>query len=185
MGIKEGTCEFTPVAPVVYKHKGSDRTAEVIELREPGMEHIKYYLKLKQMVTRCQMELAKQAGEFDKIQESIGEVVKTVPEEAKKLEDDAAMIEEGLSLALLTSESVDIAAFISTFKNMACLPAKKRLCMLNDEVAMTKAIWEIMKPDDAFNMAVKWCSFFAMPSVEGEPITSGQPSELRPGHKEV
>lgn len=178
MGIQEGTHEFTLSQGVKYKFQGSTVTAESITLKEPGMDHIKFYLKLKQMITRSQMELAKQAGEINKMRDSIGEIVKPLDEDIERMENETDDIHEAISLALQASETVDIGKFIETFEKMACMKGRTSICMVDDQQSMTAAIWSNLKPDDAFNMAVRWCSFFGMPSDGGEKTMSDRPSEL-------
>jgi uncharacterized membrane protein len=185
MGIQDGTCEFALSKGVNYKFQGSTVTAKMVTLKEPGMDHIKFYLKLKQMITRSQMELAKQAGEINKMRDSIGEIVKPLNEDVERIENETDDIHEVISLALQASETVDIGNFIETFEKMACLNGRKSICILDGHQSMTSVIWSNLKPDDAFNMAVRWCSFFGMPSEGGAKITSGQPSELPMERMEV
>jgi hypothetical protein len=165
MGIKEGTYDFTLSKPLSYKpFKGKDTETNLIVLNEPSMEHIKFYLRLKQMLTRSQMELAKQAGQ---LQDTIGEVVKPLQDQVDKIESETDQAFEMFSVCLQASESVDIGQFIGTFENMALTPAKKAICRVDGQVNMTSALWDNLQPEDAFNMAVRWCAFFAMPSLEG------------------
>lgn len=183
MGIKEGTCKFYLTRGVDYKHNGSNVTAGHVLLKEPGMDHIKHYMQLRQMITRAQMELAKQAGEINKLRDAIGEEVKPLSEETERIE--AEDMSEGLSLALQAAESVDIGKFIDTFEKMATMKGRSSVCLVDSETAMTHFIWGNLKPDDAFNMAVKWVSFFGMPSGEGGKTISGQPSESHTEPTEV
>jgi len=178
MGIIEGTVEFPLSRGLDYKMNGGGVTAHCVVLQEPGMEHIKFYLRLKQMITRSQMELAKQAGEINKIQESIGDVVKPITEEVESLESGIEETHELFSLSLQASESVDIGQFIGTFEKMVCVRgAKKSVVMIDGKQAMTAALWGNLKPEDAFNMAVRWCAFFGTPSQEGRKTTSDRPLE--------
>lgn len=178
MGIHDGSFEYDLKRPLNYKFEGQTETANTITLKEPGMEHIKFYSRLKQMITRSQMELAKHANEIQKMQDSIGTVVKPITEEAKQLEDDFEDVYHGFTLALEAAETVDMGVFMSTFAKMVCAPgARKAICMVDGKVVMTSALWGNLYPDDALEMAVRWCAFFGTPSREGMKTTSVPQSE--------
>ena len=70
-----------------------------------------------------------------------------------------------------------MADFIGTFEKMILKPARKPIAKVNGEVVMTSTLWNNLNPEDAYNMALRWCAFFAMPSQEGTKITSEQPQE--------
>lgn len=175
MGIEDGTTEFKLTRPLEYRFNGNAEMADFILLREPGMDQVKYYLKLKQMIVRAQMDLAKQATEINKIKDAIGEEVKPLVEGVAEMEAQSEEIGQAIALALQTS-TVDIGDFLEAFAAMACMKARKPIALVAGHQAMTDALWATLKPDDAFGMAVKWCSFFAMPLAGGEKISSGQPS---------
>lgn len=177
MGIEDGTTEFYLSRPIEYKSGGGSEHTSLIVLKEPCMDHVKHYLKLKSLIMRAQMELAKQAGEINKLRDSIGDVVKPITEEAEALEAQTDEMDEAISLSLQAADNVDIGEFIKTFEAMACLKGRKSICMIDGKQAMTTALWANLKPDDAFKMAVRWCAFFGMPSVGGAKTTSGQQSE--------
>jgi len=182
MSIKDGEFEFKLTRPLGYKFDGQSHEASHIVLREPSMEHVKFYLRLKQMLQRAQLELAQKAG---KVQENIGEIVRPITEQAQQIEDDADQILELFKVSLETSDSVDIGQFIGTFESMACARAKRSVCMIDGRLAMNDALWQGLKPEDAYCMALRWCSFFGMPSKEGSKTTSGQQSESPTGPMEV
>lgn len=171
MGIEDGTTEYKLQRELEYRHKGNAQIARFVVLREPIMDHVKHYLKLKQMIMRAQMELAKQADEINKLRDAVGHEVKPFTEDAERIEKEADDMAEAIGLALQAAESVDIGAFIDTFQAMACMKSRKSICIIDDTVQMTDALWSNLYPDDAFNMAVRWCSFFGMPSTEGDKTT--------------
>lgn len=177
MGIKDGTIEFKLSRPLEFKVNGGSDAVDCVTLREPGMEHVKFYLRLKQMITRSQMELAKQAGAIKDMQESIGEEIKPITKDVKKLESETDAAHEMFSLALQASETVDLGAFIGTFEKMVCTRANRAIVMINDRQVMTKPIWTNLRPEDAFNMAIRWCAFFGTPSTEGEKTILDRPSD--------
>jgi len=174
MGIKGGTVEFPLTRGLDYKRNGRTETASHVVLQEPGMDHVKFYLRLKSMLTRSQIEFAKHAGE---IQESIGEVVKPLAEEVDRLESETDATHEMVSIALQASDTVDIGQFIGTFEKMVCVRSGKAIVMVDDKQVMTRVMWNNLKPDDAFNMSVRWCTFFGMPSQGGEKNILDQPLE--------
>lgn len=177
MGIEDGTTEFELTRPIEYSRNGSAQPTTLIVLREPGMDHVKYYLKLKQMLMRAQMELAKQAGEINKLRDSIGEEIKPLSDDVEAIEAGADDMTGAISMALQAAESVDIGEFIETFEHMATMKARKPIVLVDGHQAMTQSLWALLKPDDAFNMAVRWCSFFGTPSEGGDKITSDPQSD--------
>lgn len=177
MGIEDGTYEFTLSRALEYRADGEAAYASTIILREPGMDHLKFYARLKQMLMRAQMELATQAGEINKMREAIGQEVKPLNEDAQGLEEQTDDIADGISLALQAANNVDMADFVETFRQMACLKARRPIALIDGKQAMTDPLWATLKPDDAINMAVRWCAFFAMPSEQGGQTTSGPQSE--------
>lgn len=185
MGIEEGTTEFKLTRALEYRLNGQAELADHILLREPGMDHVKHYLKLKGLIMRSQMDLAKQAGEINKLRDAIGEEVKPIVDNSADIEAKADDMTEAVTLALQASESVDIGEFIETFEQMACMKARKPIALVNGHQAMTQALWANLKPDDAFAMAVRWCSFFGMPSGEGGKTSSGPLSESHTGRMEA
>lgn len=177
MGIEDGTCEFVLTRPLEYSRNGTTEKALHVVLREPGMDHVKHYLKLKQMLMRAQMELAKQAGEINQLRDSIGEEVKPITENADEMEAQADEMAGAIALALQAASSVDIGEFIDTFETMACMKARKPIVLVDGIQAMTGALWATLKPDDAFNMAARWLSFFGTPPDERGKIILDQQSE--------
>lgn len=185
MGIEDGTTIFNLTRAIEYRLNGGPQTANHVLLREPGMDHVKHYLKLKQMIMRAQMDLAKQAGEINKLRDTIGTEIKPLDQEAKDIESQTDDIAPAMALALQAAESVNIGDFIETFEQMACMKARKPICLIDGQQAMTSALWANLKPDDAFEMAVRWCSFFAMRSDEQGKTISGQPFESHSGRMEA
>ena len=177
MSIKSGTTEYPLIHPFSYSYKGSSTNASIIVLQEPAIEHIKYYSRLKQMIIRSQMELAKSADEINKMRESVGEVVVDFADKSDKYEQSIEDMHGAIEMCIMAAETVDAAVFLSTFEKMACSHVKKSIAMIDGKTVMTSALWDRLHPDDVMGMAFRWCSFFAMPSAEGTKTTSGQPSE--------
>ena len=181
MGIEDGTTEFKLTKPIEYRLNGSAELSDTVLLREPCMDHVKHYLKLKQFIMRAQMELATQITEINELRDSIGEEIKPLNQEVENLEQQAAEIAPAIGLALQAAKSVAIDEFIGTFETMACMKARKPIALLNGQQALTQSLWSTLRVDDAFNMAVWWCSFFAMPSDVQGKTTSVQQSESHTG----
>lgn len=175
MGIEDGTTTFTLSRPIEYRVNGQPEFTDQILLKEPGMDHIKYYLKLKQMIMQAQFGMMKAAGDLNTIREQIGEEVKPFTEDVTALEAQTPEIEEGITLCMEASEKADLPGFVATFEAMACLKGRTSVCMIDGKQAMTAALWATLKPDDALKIAVRWCAFFVMPSAGGVKISSGQP----------
>ena len=111
----------------------------------------------------------------------VGEIVKPLHEDVEAIESASEELDEAISLALQAADNIDIGDFIDTFRDMACMKGRTSICMIDGRRAMTTALWAKLKPDDAFNMAVRWCSFFAMPFEKGATNTSDQQSESHSG----
>jgi hypothetical protein len=169
MGIREGEFTFKLSKPLKYQFDGSSHDADHIVLKEPGMEHLKFYLRLKQMLMRAQLELAEKAG---KIQDSVGEIVKPFQDQVDEIESQSEEVYQMYSVCIQGAESVDIGNFIGTFEKMVCTVARKGVCMVDGRLSMVSSIWNNLTPDDAFEMALRWCAFFGTPSIEGEKNTS-------------
>lgn len=185
MGIEDGTTEYKLKHQLEYRLKGQAEVAKFIVLKEPTMDHVKHYLKLKQMIMCAQMDLAKQASEINKLRDAMGTEVKPFSEDVQALESEADDMTEAISLSLQAAPNVDIGLFIETFEAMACMKARRAICVIDDVVPMTSALWDNLNPNDAFDMAVRWCAFFAMPSQGGEKTTSGQQLELHTARTEA
>lgn len=179
MSIENGETTFNLSRPLKYSRGGNSQveTTTVI-LLEPGMEHAKYYLRLKQMLIRCQMEFAKQAGEL----KAIGEQQKALHQDTARIENENDDLFEMFSILVMASETVDVSKFLEIFQEMATLRgAQKSICRLDAGQPMTGPLWDKLTPDDAYNMAVRWCVNFGMPSDgSGKTISdrqSGSPME--------
>jgi hypothetical protein len=178
MSIVNGETVFVLSRPVKYSRGGNSQIeGTIVTLREPGMEHSKFYLKLRQMLTRCQMEFAKQAEEL----KAFGDQQKALHEDTDRIENETEdMIDTFLTL-LMASETVDVSQFVETFYKMVTMSSCKAVCLFDDIQPMTSALWDKLYPEDAFKMAVRWCVFFGMPSDGQGKIISGLPSDSPTG----
>lgn len=169
--IHDGTTEFFSEREVSYSCKGAIKETNMFVLREPGMDHTRYSLRIKQMFMQMFME----AGEKHKDKEAdiSGEEIKAIEEDHEPRSEEFAAT---LEMLLLTSTKVDAYDFLECFRAMACARASKPVVMLDGEQSMTDAIWSTMHPDDGYKMAVRWAAFFAMPSADGQKTLSNKPS---------
>lgn len=174
MGIEEGTTEFTLTRPLEYRYQGSAEFADTVILREPIMDHANYCLKLKQLITRGLLDVQKIFGDRSSPGDNLAREIKPFHESMDEIEQETQSNRELISIAIQASSTVDISEFVETFGKMACLKARKPIALVDGRQTMTSALWSNLKVDDAFNMAVWWCSFFAMPSLGGEQITLEQ-----------
>jgi hypothetical protein len=190
MSIQDGSIEFPLTRPIKYKFDNETHEATHVILQEPGMEHIKFYSKLKQMLTRAQLELVK-GLDPESIREAqdkakAGENVESFDKEAQKIEDDSEQHYEFIKVLVAGSAVVDFTQFVSTFAKMACvINPRKSVCMIDGRLAMNDTLWNNLHPDDAIEMALRWASFFVMPSEEGGQTTSEQPSTSQQPPKEA
>lgn len=169
--IHDGTIDFMSKHDVTYSAKGVNKETNSFVLREPGMDHTKYYMRIKQMFMQVFME----AGEKHKNKDVdiSGEEVKAIEEDHEQNSEEFA---EVLQMLLLTSEKVDASEFMDVFRAMACARSSKPIVMLDGEQAMTDSIWSTMHPDDGYAMAIRWAAFFATPSAGGPKTSSSKPS---------
>ena len=159
MSIQDGTHELMLSRPLKFKHNGESCETRLIVLQEPSMEHSKFYLRLKQMLTRSELEAVKLFSQM-KADDGGGKERKKFQDESKEIE---AQYEDRYTLSKISleaSETVDIGQFLGTFEKMVLVPAKKVICRVDDKINMTSALWERLTPDDAYEMALRWCAFF-------------------------
>jgi hypothetical protein len=179
--IEDGTTEYRLQRPFKYSHKGASLEAEFCELFEPGMEHVKYYLKLKQMIVRAQLEASKTIRSLgysgDEELGTAGEELKPLHEDVDEIEKQAAEGEAALAIVLQMSESVDICTFVRAFSKLCFAKSKKNICMVDGNEKMTEALFDRMHPEEAFNLAVRWCNFFVTALAGQEENGSRQPSK--------
>ena len=168
MGIKDGTTEYKLKQQLEYRYNGNAELATHVVLKEPGMDHIKFYYRLKQMIIQSQVEV--QSKQSDIIQEAreanqvVGEVVKPFHESVEDMEQKAINMVPAVELGLQVATCIDLGEFIDTFRKMATMKARKSICVVDGKQQMTESLWQMLHPDDGFKMACWWCSFFAMPS---------------------
>jgi DNA polymerase II small subunit/DNA polymerase delta subunit B len=148
------------------------------------MEHIKFYSKLKQMLSRAQADLIKDI-DIEKIlelQSKAGEVVESFEKTAQQIEDDSEKHHQSIKATVEGSMVIDLPQFVGTFAKMACfINPRKSVCMIDGRLAMNETLWNDLCPDDALEMAFRWVSFFVMPSEEGAKTTSEpQPESASP-----
>lgn len=170
--IHDGTTEFFSEHEVSYSAKGVSKTTTEFVLREPGMDHFKHYMRIKQMFMQVFQEIGEKRKSTDP-EDISGEEVSAIEDDHEQNSEEFAGV---LEMLLLTSEKVSVPEFVETFRAMACMRANKPVVMLDGEQAMTDAIWMAMHPDDAYKMAIRWAAFFAMPSVDGLKTSSNKPS---------
>jgi hypothetical protein len=171
--IHDGTTEFFTEHEVSYSAKGVSKETNLFVLREPGMDHFKHYMRIKQMFMQVFREIGEKRKAGDEPEDISGEEVQPIEEDHQQSSEEFA---EAMEMLLLTSEKVGVPDFVEAFRAMACMRANKPVVMLDGEQAMTDAIWMTMHPDDAYKMAISWAAFFAMPSADGPKTSSSKPS---------
>ena len=79
----------------------------------------------------------------------------------KKVEEDSANLKLAFKMALRLSKSVQTFRFVDTFRKMVVKPVQNPICMIDGERRMINDLWNKLTPNDAFEMAIEWASFFA------------------------
>jgi hypothetical protein len=170
MGIQDGSIDFQLTRPLKYKFDGGTHDATFVKLQEPGMEHIKFYDRLDQMISKAQMDWVEKAGGR---QEAVGEIVKPFKDQAEEIEENADDAYTVLEMMLKDSDRIELSQFNSTFAKMACvLNPQKSICLIDGRLAMNDVLWRNLHPNDAKAMALRWASFFVMPLEEGGQTSS-------------
>lgn len=176
MSLIDGKTEFELSRPVTYSHKGETIQGHVLALYEPAMEHSKGYRRISQMLTRCAMEMAilrDKLGAGEKQTEAGGRVLPALHEAEAEHEAQAVIDEELIRVTLEAAERSD--EFVEVFGDMVCAQSRKPLCMVDGQERMTRAIWDRLHPEDAFNTAIRWASFFATPSLSQRNASGRRP----------
>lgn len=184
MGIKEGEVKYYLKKPFKYANQGQTTEASHILLREPGMEHQNGYYKLTQFITKAQMQAAGQARKFgfgsqEEIEDIVGEEAVPLNKQTEEIENESREIEEFMSMAVKMAD-IDIVEFMKTFQKIAIKPgARKSIALVdgNPTIPLTQTMLDKMHPDEAFDLAIKYCSFFV--TAVDTPLTakSEQPQE--------
>lgn len=165
--IHNGTTDFESVHEVAFTLKGEVRQTNSFVLREPGMDHYKFYMRIKQMLMQAFVEMGEKHKKGDV--DISGEEVKAIEDDHEENSEEFA---EVLGMLLLTSSKVDASEFMEVFRAMACMRSVKPIVLLDGEQAMTDPIWSTMHPDDGYQMAIRWAAFFATPSVDSQKKSS-------------
>lgn len=168
--IHEGTTEFFSAREVSYSCKGVEKFTTSFVLREPGMEHCKFAMRIKQMIMQVFQETAAKHNKPDGLDIS-GEEVKPIEADHEQTSDETA---EMLEMLFMMSEKVEASDFLDAFRAMACMRSSKPVVTLDGEQAMTDSIWQNLSLDDGYKMACRWAAFFAMPSADGQKKSSNK-----------
>jgi len=186
MSLEDGQTIYKLKYDLTYKHKGETKTAQFLDLREPGMSHSRGYYKLKQMVTGLMMSSAQQFENLGIDRDDIvsGTEVKKLHEiDQDEFEDDADNFSEMLGYCFGLSKEVQLDHFVDDFYKIACNSKHSSICVVDGEVPMSSGIWETMHPEDAGGAALAWAAFFTMPSdlksKLGSASASGSPTPAK------
>ena len=173
----DGTMEYRLRKPVRYSRDGNFVDAEYLEFSEYSGPHRKEYFKLRQFITSVIMAVEKTA-EGRKSKDAQPEPQKPIADQSEEehaaTADDLAAV---IGLGFQVDCSVDVEAFVETFRSMVC-NAKKPLCKLDGAVNIRAETWDEMHPDDQFDAAVKYCCFFGIGL--GGVIESGRNTSTTP-----
>lgn len=187
MDLKEGEISFEVEKPFEYfsKENRASQKCKSVLLREPTGQHARYYRKLKQMIAKAEMDIAKTFMDFIKPEsDSISgkstdnflQKAQQVAENQEQAEKETSRDAEGLLTAIEQANRVELDDFIDVFSNMLCAKTDKSLAACNGVDEFKREHWNLMHPDDQIEMAVYWCSFFVTPSKRGQ-VGSNQRSQ--------
>lgn len=164
MDIAEGTHEFILKKPIDVKFEGEGQSRSVmsLELREPTRKHLKRASRLKQMVTGAMMEAAKLQGVEAPQQYDAEKLEDKTPEDLTKESEE---LRDGISIALLSSQSIDLGDFIELFIEMALRKNANPIVVCEGEIEIKDIHFDEMDINDIERLAITYASFFCMPSV--------------------
>jgi hypothetical protein len=173
MGIQDGTTTYKLKRKCdITTSKGLEHLAHVV-LREPTAQHTKYYMKLRQMINKAQLDAAAWAKQNISlledsvgIKESIDDIVaaKELANVSDAEYDKNIDGDDDLILQCITnSERVELDEFVAVFEKMILADTNQSIASCNGDIRLKLGHWQKIHPDDQLGMACRWCSFFVMP----------------------
>ena len=180
MSIEDGKCIYKFKKKFTYSLNGQMKQAEFLELREPGMSHSGGYYKIKQTVTGVMISgmLEFEKLGFDKDEIVSGTAVKRLHDkDPDEHENESNELSEMLSMLFGFSDKHSLDHLVSDFSKIACKSGEKSICAIDGEQMMNSDLWKLLHPEDACAAALKWASFFCMPSMFQEKSGSDNRSE--------
>ncbi len=164
MDIENGVDNFILKKPIMVKFEGEGSSREVValELREPTRKHLKRASRLKQMVMGAMMEASKMQGAEPQQTEPSKALDDKTPEELLKEAED---LRAGISIALVSSQSIDLGEFVELFIEMAIRKNVSPIVLCDGEIQIKESHFEDMSIEDIERLAITYASFFCMPSV--------------------
>lgn len=167
--IQEGKVEFFLTRSFDYTPgKGQTEKATHLVLQEHGMEHLGHWMQMRQMVTRAMTSMALKFKDQEVPGDSVvvGQEVKGIKDvDAEEYGQESKEAEEAINMALMMADDVDASEFVEIFGKMVVTNKGRSICLVDGVVPMTSSLWLKMKPEDAYNAAVRWAAFFAMPDA--------------------
>lgn len=164
MDIETGTHEFILSRPIMVKFDGEGAAREIIslELVEPTRQHLKRAARLKQMIMGAMMEASKLSESEQPTEYDPDKLHEKTPETITKESED---MRNGINIALVASQSIDLGEFQEIFIDMATRKNVKPIVLCENEIQIKESHFDDMHPDDIERLAITYASFFCMPSV--------------------
>lgn len=167
--IQEGKVEFFLTRGFDYTPgKGRTEQATHLVLQEHGMEHLGHWMQMRQMVTRAMTSMALKFKDQEVPEDAVvaGQEVKSIKDvDADDYGAESKQAAEAINMALMMADDVEASDFVEIFGKMVTTNKGRSICLVDGAVPMTSSLWLKMKPEDAYNAAVMWAAFFAMPDA--------------------
>ena len=185
MGLHDGITIYKLKKSFTYHSGGNIETCTEVLLREPTSQHTPFYMRMRQMITKASADVLKNMTPvMDALNESEGgqKITALSEKREEEHENEAADSAEFISMAILQADRVDAAEFVNEFAKLVTANSDVSIAACNSKEKLKASDWKKISPEDQFDMAICWCSFFVMPSSEDKkgsvlPFDSAEPQE--------
>lgn len=158
---------------IKFANAGQLRSCSKILLREPTSQHAQYYMRIKQMLTKAQIDASSMDRDNQAGEQPVGGVNITNQQPSQPQDDilgDSDLLRTVISVSLFQSNRVDMGEFHAEFGRMLAANTDTSIAACVDDedetvIRMKIGDWRGMHPDDQIDMAIAWCAFFSMPSL--------------------
>jgi hypothetical protein len=188
MEVRDREVTYTLSRPITFSHAGKLLECSQILLREPTSQHAQYYMRIKQMLVKAQMDMQRAVeGRGDQqlpdhLQPVGGSKINADQDDPiENILNDTEMMKNFISIAMFQSDRVDMGDFHDAFSRIITANTDTAIatCINDDDDIPTRRVklgdWTKMHPDDQIDMAITWSANFSMPSLLSS-LVSGQQS---------
>lgn len=189
MGLSTGTFDFTLHKPIIVAINGQDIEATELTFHECGEGYDGYYMKLRRLIKKSQLDAAKLLPDIKAAQEASkenlasGEELKALHEKDDLDHDDdtEGMIE---FIKMVAGVGDGLEEIVKIFGYMVSNSGSSQICSHNG-VRIKEAAWKRVHIEDKIDAAVKYCAFFGIGLDRPESKPSDNLSVLHTGAKEL